>query len=159
MMALLNLLTFALGLAGVASAVLGLVLRRQSIRLGLIFGAAFYLLIGGAIEARLWSQKLDNQRHVAQALKNGAQLIATARATASAEVRDLNLRAAEVELALPVLPERNKSWLLSDVLALLLIAIGSGRLCLAVSCPEILMTRRERDAQIITTTALAPQRG
>ena len=155
--------SLVLSSVGLLCFIVGLWIRPIHVRPGLVLVAMFWLLLGTGMQLKAWGDELEN-RHAAADGANKAEaaameLLSIARTTHSPENRDQALGLTKTAVRLLARDESERGFPLTELMALISIVLGSVTLTLALTRPDILLTRRERDAQIIKTTALAPQRG
>ena len=152
-MTYLSATSLALGLAGLVCLVASLLVRPKNVKSGLVLVAMLWLLMGAGMQLRVWSDELESQRATSKVQANAVELLSIARTTRWPENRDQALGLMETALRLLAPGESEQRFPLTELMALISIVLGSVTLTLALTRPDILMTRRERDAQIIKNTA------
>ncbi len=154
--------SLALVLAATVCLVAGQWVRPTRVKPALILLAMFWLLLGAGMQVKAWADGLDRRHSAASGIGEVKSMLletlSIARTTKSPENRDEALGLAKQAAELIALDALDRG-LPNQIVALISIVLGSVRLTLALTRPDILMTRRERETQIIKTTALAPQRG
>jgi hypothetical protein len=153
MMAPLFIAATVIGLAGLVCGVAGLVVRPRNVKRGMVLVAMFWLLLGVGMQVQAWDNALEHRRtsdeSIAKAKALALETLSIARNTKSPENRDQALGLTEDALRLIAPDVSDHAFPSSQLMALINIVIGSVTLTLALTRPDILLTRRERSAQII----------
>ena len=143
----LFVLWIVVGAIGIGCAVAAAVIARKQIRAALVLNAVFILLMGASTEIRILGDRIDPSRDAAAANAIATKNISIARGASSPEVRREALKTAEEALSLDTAKaaSTNVRVSLSEILALVWIALGSVHLTLALTRPDILSTRVKRE--------------
>ncbi len=119
----------------------------------MVLVAMFWLLMGAGMQIQAWSNALEHRRASGEAIANAKTIaletLSIARNTKSPENRDQALGLTEDALRLIAPDLSDHPFPSSQFMALINIVIGSVTLTLALTRPDILLTRRERSVQIV----------